>query len=250
MADKEYIILRQENPIGPPKGGIGIGGPGAGPLDLERDTGALELEQTHLSKAEHEDLRRDPRTRVMAEPMPMRLIEPLDAADVEVSDTATATWGINAISAPDSPFTGEGITVAVLDTGIDPNHPAFTGIDLIQKNFTTEGDDDRNGHGTHCAGTIFGQDVDGQRIGVARNIRRALIGKVLGQGGGCGQIHGEGVVQAGTGDRNFPNVELVTLRPVAADRAPIPAHRDRAGREADDGGRGRRVISIKNDDVL
>ena len=41
-----------------------------------------------------------------------------------------------------------------------------------------------HGHGTHCAGTIFGKDVSGTRIGVARNIKRALIGKVLGQGGG------------------------------------------------------------------
>jgi subtilisin family serine protease len=45
-------------------------------------------------------------------------------------------------------------------------------------------DEDTDGHGTHCAGTIFGQDVDGQRIGIARGVREPLIGKVLGSGGG------------------------------------------------------------------
>jgi subtilisin family serine protease len=72
----------------------------------------------------------------------------------------------------------------VLDTGIDPQHAAFQGVNLVQKNFTTEVDNDLNGHGTHCAGTIFGQDVDNLRIGVAKNVQRALIGKVLGAGGG------------------------------------------------------------------
>ena len=41
-----------------------------------------------------------------------------------------------------------------------------------------------HGHGTHCAGTIFGRDVDGMRIGVARGVKKALIGKVLGRDGG------------------------------------------------------------------
>ena len=74
--------------------------------------------------------------------------------------------------------------MAVLDTGIDPNHPAFKGMTLVQQNFTAEDGNDIHGHGTHCSGTIFGQDVDGIRIGIARHINRALIGKVLGEGGG------------------------------------------------------------------
>ena len=39
---------------------------------------------------------------------------------------------------------------------------------------------DFDGHGTHCAGVIFGRDVDGMRIGVARGITDVLIGKVVG----------------------------------------------------------------------
>src|SRR5262249_15571769 len=44
-------------------------------------------------------------------------------------------------------------------------------------------DEDTDGHGTHCAGTIFGRTTDGCRIGVAPGIRKALIGKVIGAGG-------------------------------------------------------------------
>ena len=53
-----------------------------------------------------------------------------------------------------------------------------------QKNFTGEAPSDQHGHGTHCAGTIFGREVQGRRIGVAPGVGRALIGKVLGEGGG------------------------------------------------------------------
>ncbi len=88
------------------------------------------------------------------------------------------TWGVRAVGAHRSPFTGKGAIVAVLDSGIDVEHPAFSGIELIQKNFTDEEGGDKNGHGTHCAGTIFGRNVGGRRIGVAPGIERALIGKV------------------------------------------------------------------------
>jgi subtilisin family serine protease len=48
-------------------------------------------------------------------------------------------------------------------------------------NGATDSDDDQHGHGTHCAGTIFGRITDGVRIGVAHGVKKALIGKVLGK---------------------------------------------------------------------
>jgi subtilisin family serine protease len=184
MDSKEYIILRRQDPIVPTMGDMGTRGMGPAAVAMRNEPALLELEQATLSKAERDDLRRDPRTQAMAEPMPMKLIEPMDSSDAQVADTATATWGIDAVNAPASPFSGQGITVAVLDTGIDPAHPAFQGVNLLQNNFTTGPDNDVHGHGTHCAGTIFGQDIGNLRIGVARDINRALIGKVLGPGGG------------------------------------------------------------------
>lgn len=119
----------------------------------------------------------------VAPAMPMRLIDAVRRGPVPSAQAAQA-WGIGAVGADRSPRTGEGVVVAVLDTGIDANHPAFAGVQLVQRDFTGEGNGDQNGHGTHCAGTIFGRDVNGMRIGVARGVRKALIGKVLGQAGG------------------------------------------------------------------
>ena len=176
----KYVILRSREIIVPTTENLGTRG-AARILNL--DPQELEIEETQLNHSQRIDLRRDPRTRAIAPAFPLKLIKPIESQE-EVTSTASSTWGINAVGANNSPFDGSDITVAVLDTGIDPEHPAFAEVDLVQRNFTTESDNDLNGHGTHCAGTIFGKDVDDTRIGIARNIKRALIGKVLGAGGG------------------------------------------------------------------
>jgi subtilisin family serine protease len=129
--------------------------------------------------------------------MPISLLQPCASADfgiatdpdpVSAAKAAKAAWGIAAVGAGTSPYTGADVRVAVLDTGIARNHPAFAGIDVIGRNFTGEGGPhdvtDQNGHGTHCAGTIFGRDVDGVRIGIARGVTTAIIAKVLDADGG------------------------------------------------------------------
>jgi len=122
--------------------------------------------------------------------IPMKLIEPKDELGdgaFEPKGADDMAWGVGAVGANKSPFTGKGIVVAVLDTGIDDTHPAFKGVNIIKRNFTKESDADTHGHGTHCAGTIFGQSAGGMRIGVAPGIQSALIGKVLGSGGGSSE---------------------------------------------------------------
>ncbi|MDQ3644958.1 MAG: S8 family serine peptidase, partial [Actinomycetota bacterium] len=125
------------------------------------------------------ELLRDPEVLAIAPEMPIRLIEPV-AEEAALGDEV---WGIAAVGADKSPFTGAENVVAVLDTGIDSSHPAFEGVTLVEEDFSGSGICDRQGHGTHCAGTIFGRDVEGTRIGVARGVSRALIGKVLDDGG-------------------------------------------------------------------
>jgi subtilisin family serine protease len=137
------------------------------------------LDTADLSKRDVRDLSRDPAVRAIGRVMPTTLIRPLDGPQAEASDA----WGIGAVGADVTARTGAGITVAVLDTGIDAGHKAFTGVTVVEQDFSGDGDGDVQGHGSHCAGTIFGQDVDGTRIGVAPGIERALIGKVLGNDG-------------------------------------------------------------------
>jgi subtilisin family serine protease len=120
--------------------------------------------------------------------MPVKLVTPIPMS-ADAQPAAGVAWGVGAVGAHSSPFTGEGIVVSVLDTGIDASHPAFAGVELVQQDFTGEGTGDQHGHGTHCAGTIFGREVEGTRIGVATGVSKALIGKVLGaEGGSSDQI--------------------------------------------------------------
>jgi subtilisin family serine protease len=171
-----------------------------GAADLKRAAASADkvtVQTATLSEREATEEARDPAQHV-ALVMPVSLIAPVTAAEAGVPSTgdpvadakaAGHAWGVSAVGADKSKFTGAGVSVAVLDTGIAANHPAFAGMTIVQQNFT--GGDahdatDDHGHGTHCAGTIFGRDVEGVRIGIAPGVTTALIGKVLdsrGRGG-------------------------------------------------------------------
>lgn len=77
---------------------------------------------------------------------------------------------------------GEGIKVAVLDTGIDEDHPDLKDGIVASKDFTGDGVEDVNGHGTHCAGIIGARLNDVGFVGVAPKTE-LLIAKVLGNDG-------------------------------------------------------------------
>jgi len=93
-----------------------------------------------------------------------------------IASTA-AEWGIQRIKADQvwNSSTGSGVIVAVIDTGVDANHPRFRAGQVIMdgsNNFVNRGQlpNDNQvtfGHGTHVAGIIAGQNG----IGVAPNAR-------------------------------------------------------------------------------
>ncbi|MCD1296327.1 peptidase S8 [Methanocella sp. CWC-04] len=94
------------------------------------------------------------------------------------------------INAPDvwaAGYTGKGVKVCVIDTGIDASHPDLNGNKVVAwvdyvKGQTSPYDD--HGHGTHCSSTIAGTGAasSGQYKGVAPEA--SLMGcKVLGKDG-------------------------------------------------------------------
>ena len=92
---------------------------------------------------------------------------------------------VHAPAAWRSGYTGQGVRVAVLDTGIDATHPDLRGRVAESADFTGDGDvADRNGHGTHVAATVAGTGAAsaGRHRGVAPGAQ-LVIGKVLGADG-------------------------------------------------------------------
>jgi len=114
-----------------------------------------------------------------------------DAEVVKVLPASAGTeiidWGLSAIMAPRvwHKTKGEGIKVAVLDTGIDHNHPDLKDNVKAYIDFTKSpyGAMDRKGHGTHVAGIIAGVDNGIGMIGVAPKAE-LYAAKVLGDNGG------------------------------------------------------------------
>jgi len=89
---------------------------------------------------------------------------------------ATAEWNLNMIHAPDLwavNYTGQGVVVANMDTGVDGSHPDLKSKWRGGRNswFDPNGEHkkpyDANGHGTMTMGIMVGGDSGGTAIGVA-----------------------------------------------------------------------------------
>ncbi|QTA80875.1 Peptidase S8/S53 domain-containing protein [Desulfonema limicola] len=113
-------------------------------------------------------------------------IPPFSVDNVVLSTSEVIDWGLSMLEIPYlwSQTNGEGIKVAVLDTGIAFQHTDFRGAIIDSVDFTDSpaGASDLNGHGTHVAGIIAARKDSRGVVGVAP-LSSLLIAKVLGDDG-------------------------------------------------------------------
>ncbi|QDO88252.1 S8 family serine peptidase [Ornithinimicrobium ciconiae] len=145
----------------------------------------------------------------------VRVEEQVELPEI-LSEPALPTWSLEKVHAPQTwgeyGYRGAGVTVAVLDTGVDFEHPALHGAyrgndgDHSSSWFVTTGENyplpgDGNGHGTHVTGSIAG-GAPGEIIGVAPEAEWIGV-KILndaGRGGEVGILNGMQWVLAPGGD--------------------------------------------------
>jgi subtilisin family serine protease len=107
------------------------------------------------------------------------------AVAAPLADDDAFTWGLRATGVDTTGATGSGVRVAVLDTGLDLEHPDFAERSITAQSFVAGAPaQDGHGHGTHCIGTACGAGApaQGRRYGVA-TAAQIFAGKVLDDSG-------------------------------------------------------------------
>ncbi|CAL2079736.1 S8 family serine peptidase [Tenacibaculum sp. 190524A05c] len=151
---------------------------------------ALQGFVADLTKREYENLLGDPRVESIERDFQISL-EKYD--DSQSRDNSSATrdffpWGIDRVGGPANPINR---TAWIIDSGIDLDHPDLRVNTGRSRTFVTTGADassadDRNGHGTHVAGTVGALNNGFGVIGVAPGVD--LVGLKVLAGNGTGDF--------------------------------------------------------------
>ncbi|MFS0515549.1 S8 family peptidase, partial [Nostoc sp. UIC 10607] len=153
----------------------------------------------------------------------------------DVPDLGGNNWGADLVKAPEvwtQGYTGKGVVVAVVDTGVDYNHEdlrnniwtnaneiAGNGIDddgngyiddnygwnFAEKNNNTL---DKNGHGTHVSGTIAGENNNYGVTGIAYNAKIMPVKVLNDSGSGSYNSISKGIRYAVDNGANVINLSL------------------------------------------
>ncbi|MDV2886382.1 S8 family serine peptidase [Alkalihalophilus pseudofirmus] len=149
-------------------------------------------------------------------------IEPDQSFTVETN--SYQNWGLEHLSIPSSwasGYTGRGVKVAVIDSGINTSHPALKvagGVSMV--GYTTSYNDDE-GHGTHSAGIIAAHSRNANVYGVAHGVELYAVKSLDRSGNGrlVDTIRGiEWAVDKGV---DIINLSLGTTTPSTALKAAV-----------------------------
>ena len=146
---------------------------------------------------------------------PVYSLPPFIAQEVSVALSQTVDWSLAVNKIPElhlAGFTGRGVPVAILDTGVSLNHPDLQGAIAGHRDFTGEGIEDNVGHGTHTAGTVAARANDIGVLGVAPQ-SSLFIGKCLTRSGGSDQWIGAAIRWAVDQGARLINLSLGSPQP-------------------------------------
>jgi len=128
--------------------------------DISDDYVTLEVDQEDLEELSDEDI----------EVFPNREYHILLTDSVPAMNAQTF-WNLN--------YTGNGVRIAILDTGVESTHPDLIGRVVLAQDFSATGNpEDYNGHGTHVAATAAGS----QGVAPDASILNAKVLDNLGDG--------------------------------------------------------------------
>lgn len=182
----------------------------------------LRAVTANLPEEEIAKLKNNPLVAYIQEDVRLQMITPL-AAEYQES------WGVSRIGsavAHDAAILGTGVKIAILDTGIDYNHPELSPAFQIGTSFVEgldgiinpDGKDD-NGHGTHVAGIIAAARNGTGTVGVAPQASLYAV-KVL-DGAGFGTV---GWILAGIEWAIEQQVDIINMSlALTADAPGLPA---------------------------
>ncbi len=143
-----------------------------------------------------------------------------NVAHVEVDqivqiENQTQDWGIPKLKAPSSwqsGFTGKGVKVSVVDTGISP-HPDLTIAGGASFSTVTSSYADDNGHGTHVAGIIGARNNSIGTVGIAHEASIYAVKALEANGSGSLSSIVAGIDWSITNDMDIINLSLGTTSP-------------------------------------
>ena len=128
-----------------------------------------------------------------AEPQPASAMREITQNVLQVG--ANQVWGLG--------YTGEGVVVAVIDTGVNYNHVDVAdhlwdgGTEFPHHGYDVRNHDndpmDDHGHGSHCSGTVCGDGTGGSQTGMAPDATLMCVKSIDSNGNGGAQSISEGI---------------------------------------------------------
>lgn len=138
------------------------------------------------------------------------------AVDEDLDEEQMVPWGVERVGATEIHEQGnndDGATVAILDSGIDPEHESLevaegeAFADCSGADCATDWADD-TGHGTHCAGSVSALDNGVGVVGVAPDVELCSVKVLAGDGSGYDSDIAAGIEWCVENDVDVINLSL------------------------------------------